>query len=216
MVKRADLESEARTFAQQLTALLNSTVADGVRIGAITSDSGATVGLGVKRSNLAPAPVPLTISRAPPRAFLYVSYMFQWSDDVQGLVVSSSDFHIYADEPMEEPIVRFEFERGKEGYPEAHIHVHGDCDALTAICTTTPQKRLEDLHLPVGGRRFRPTLEDVIEMVITEGLAESRSGWREAINEGRLRWERIQLLAAVRKATGEVKDDLRSALSGVE
>jgi hypothetical protein len=40
----------------------------------------------------------------------------------------------------------------------------------------------------MAGRRYRPTLEDFIEFLVLEGLAEARSGWRDVLDAGR--WTR--------------------------
>lgn len=37
------------------------------------------------------------------------------------------------------------------------------------------------LHFTVGGKRFRPCLEDVIEMLTVEGLLSGRDGWSDAV-----------------------------------
>lgn len=53
------------------------------------------------------------------------------------------------------------------------------------------------LHFPVGGWRFRPCLEDVIEMLITEFDLRFESGGMEVLAEKRREWRRVQLAAAV-------------------
>lgn len=58
------------------------------------------------------------------------------------------------------------------------------------------------MHLPVGpvgGRRFRPSLEDVIELLIVEGLVDHRDDWEDALNVTRRPFQELQLKAAVRK-----------------
>ena len=66
--------------------------------------------------------------------------------------------------------------------PAAHIHVHAHRDGLSHALGKTGSKtkrgkaraearevpRMADLHFPVGGHRFRPCLEDVLEMLVTE------------------------------------------------
>lgn len=55
-------------------------------------------------------------------------------------------------------------------------------------------------HFPVGGRRFRPGVEDLIEAMISEGIATGRPGWQAAVEEHRNGYDRKQLGAAVRRA----------------
>jgi hypothetical protein len=58
---------------------------------------------------------------------------------------------------------------------------------------------LEKFHVPVGGRRFRPSLEDFIEFLHAEKLLPTlHHGWREVLAETRGDWLRRQLQAAVR------------------
>jgi hypothetical protein len=100
------------------------------------------------------------------------------------------------------------------GYPEAHLQVNGASKPLAEWSGTPNTRELSRLHLPVGGRRFRPALEDVIEFLITEKLAEPRAGWREVLDQRRREWERIQLKAAVRNdllAASEVLREHRVA-----
>jgi hypothetical protein len=64
------------------------------------------------------------------------------------------------------------------------------------------------LHLPVGGRRFRPTIEDFIELLVDEKLARPKNGWRQVIAEGRKDFEERQLRAAVRRNPAPAVDQL--------
>ncbi len=99
-----------------------------------------------------------------------------------------------------EPLIRFHYLRGRSIVP-AHIHVHAERGVITAVRafggTPLPAK-LHDLHLPVGGRRFRPSMEDVIEFLVEEWHVDPQARWRERLEEGRRRWEAIQLAAALR------------------
>jgi hypothetical protein len=66
----------------------------------------------------------------------------------------------------------------------------------------------------VGGKRFRPCIEDVIEFLITERLTEGREGWEKKLEEGRNRYRRTQLLAAMRRHPEVVEEYLRERESG--
>jgi hypothetical protein len=84
------------------------------------------------------------------------------------------------------------------------MHVHAESGPVAHLLTRLdPQAtlpRLASLHLPVGGVRFRPSLEDVLEFAIRELGVEALSGWEDAIAEGQQRWRWVQLQAAVRDA----------------
>lgn len=61
------------------------------------------------------------------------------------------------------------------------------------------ERVLADLLFPAGGLRWRPSLEDLVECLIADGLAgDFHDGWREALDESREQQEGIQLRAAVR------------------
>jgi hypothetical protein len=62
---------------------------------------------------------------------------------------------------------------------------------------------MSDLHFPVGGSRFRPSLEDVLDMLVRELGVDHEPGWRDALATGRERWRRMQIRAVVRDAPGE-------------
>lgn len=54
------------------------------------------------------------------------------------------------------------------------------------------------LPFPVGGDRFRPCIEDVLEMLVVEFNITRKQTWKRAINDGRRRWHELQLSAAIR------------------
>jgi hypothetical protein len=74
--------------------------------------------------------------------------------------------------------------------------------------TNLQLRTLGRFHFPVGGRRFRPTLEDLIEFLVVEGLVDSYANWRTVLLEHRGRWERLQLQAAVRRDSEAAADAL--------
>ncbi len=86
-------------------------------------------------------------------------------------------------------------------YPCAHFQVAGQSSSLATVLadSSVASKSLRDLHFPVGGRRFRPTIEDVVEFLIIEELVDARPGWEDAVAERREDWKEIQLKAAVRR-----------------
>ena len=67
-----------------------------------------------------------------------------------------------------------------------------------------------DLHLPAGGRGYRPSLEDLIEFCILEELVTPRPGWQSALDASRDRFHIQQLRAAMRRdpdsAAGVLRD----------
>ncbi|MFC0247381.1 hypothetical protein ACFFIO_02585 [Citricoccus parietis] len=57
---------------------------------------------------------------------------------------------------------------------------------------------MQELHFPMGGHRFRPALEDVLEMLIDEFGIDNDQNAREALKRGRLVWRQTQTKSAVR------------------
>lgn len=114
------------------------------------------------------------------------------------LMVDASNVSVSAGDEDGETLCRFDYERDKQGYPEAHLQIYGESAALAAW-SGNPRRQLDRLHLPTGGRRYRPALEDVIELLIVEGLADGRAGWQDVLNAEREAYWRIQLRAAIRR-----------------
>lgn len=201
--QRSDLEARARAWADGLSDLLNRTITDGVRLSAVVRQNGlCTVARGVTKTSLTPDVIRLTISQAPARCYLYAAWTLDIDRESDRLTVTKSRFALRNDDQEEAEDI-FSYEYGTDpddDYPEAHLHVAGDSPLLEQLCERTGAKRrLRDLHFPVGGRRFRPSLEDVIEMLVTEGFVKARDGWRDVVEESRRAFQAGQLRAAVRQ-----------------
>jgi hypothetical protein len=106
-----------------------------------------------------------------------------------------------------------EYERDKGNEPDdavpgrhrrsaAHVQIHGSSEELAYIqglYGSRPLRGLASFHIPVGGRRFRPTLEDFIEFLWAERLIPTvHDGWQDVLQHHRTEWLRRQLRAAVR------------------
>ena len=76
--------------------------------------------------------------------------------------------------------------------------------AVLTVCQSCAT-RVSDLHFPVGGSRFRPCLEDVLDMVVRELGVDHQSDWRNALAVGRERWRRMQAAAVVRDASEAIR-----------
>jgi hypothetical protein len=104
------------------------------------------------------------------------------------------------------PVIRLEYDRDAYNKPSSHLHVHAQRGALSHILSqpghATPHA-MESLHIPMGGARFRPALEDFLHLLIGELGFDSADGWQGAISDGRERWRRTQLAASVRDCAEE-------------
>lgn len=99
------------------------------------------------------------------------------------------------------PIIRWDYDRKPNNKPRSHLQITAHRGALTHILSRldhdTPHS-VESLHIPMGGERFRPCLEDVIEFLIRDCGFQGSADWKQTIREGRARWRRIQTHAVVR------------------
>lgn len=107
---------------------------------------------------------------------------------------------------VKEPLLRLHFVRAPGARPGAHWHVHAERGAFSAILALSGKRAahsLGALHLPVGGGRMRPALEDLIEFLIRECGVDPVDGWEQMLAERRERWRRHQIGALVRDAPEE-------------
>ena len=151
-----------------------------------------------KASPFETSPLPIGVGNAKPRGWLDLSYRLCLDDAGKYLTVVSSFVAVFADREGQNCLFHVDYERNKgHGYPDAHLQVYGDSAALDAW--QPGQRELSKLHFPVGGRRYRPALEDVIEFLIAEKLAEPARGWKEVIDASRKEFHKRQLRAAIRR-----------------
>lgn len=215
-----DLEAQARRFANETSDLLNGTVCRGVRISTLRTPRGDVImGPGIKKTRPDPAPIPITTgSKA--RVFLYLIHSYCLDPEGEFLTMASSTLSLYSSPDMsdEHLVVGIDYIREPANrFPGCHLHVYGersDMDAIYIPDPSDPESRrsrtLRDLHLPVGGRRFRPTLEDLIEFMVTERMVIPHDGWEDVVNAHRARWNETQLKAAVRRSPEHAADALRA------
>lgn len=101
------------------------------------------------------------------------------------------------------PIIRWDYDRKPHNKPRSHVQITAHRGALSHILSRLGHKTphsVESLHIPMGGERFRPCLEDVVEFLIRDCGFQGAAGWKQAIADGRARWRRIQTHAVVRDA----------------
>jgi hypothetical protein len=128
------------------------------------------------------------------------------------LTVHSSSYQIATGAAADKELFRFDYERGKSPYAEAHLQVNADSPALRELMTALDKPRavLHRLHLPVGGRRYRPALEDVLEFLIVEGVVTPLRGWEEVLHPSRDTFRQAQLRAAIWKEPDLAREALQA------
>ena len=90
--------------------------------------------------------------------------------------------------------------------------IHAERSALAALLVRNRPDHSGDLakvHLPVGGVRMRPCLEDFLQLLVNEIGLDAEPGAQAAIDAGRVRWRRRQLSAMVRDDAEEAARVLR-------
>lgn len=136
---------------------------------------------------------------------MLVSYRLGMDVEGEHLQVNTSVIALTADQGGKSELLHFDYERGKrDDYPEAHLQVVASSNAWDEVSS----KPLGRLHIPVGGRRFRFTLEDVAEFLIREGLVTPPEGATSRIADHRAVFERDQLRAAIRRDPETARDYL--------
>jgi hypothetical protein len=202
-----DLDREARVFAAEVSELLNLTVTNGVRLSAVITHRNGTnvlVGKGLTKRNFVAEPIPLTINARQPVGYLQVAYTLAADPEETYLAVVKSHYGLYSADALAGMVVHWDYDREPDhAYPAAHVQVNGECSQLTENSRSAGRecdhRPLRDLHFPVGGRRFRPTLEDVVEFLVVEGIVDVRPDSLEVVKQHRALWEDRQLRAAVRR-----------------
>jgi hypothetical protein len=152
---------------------------------------------------------------------LEVNYRCELDGAGRYLKVLSSKVAVYAgSRPKGDPLFRYEYVHDQgEGLPAGHLHVHAHRDQFTRVMTLAAisgasrrqaardseleAARMSRIHFPTGGHRFRPTLEDVLQMIEEEFGAKPGPTWPEVLRANRVQWRRHQTGAAVRDCPSE-------------
>jgi hypothetical protein len=191
-----DLLAEAARFAEEIADLLHRTVCDDPPIRALTVGSRVVVapynGDGEKLD------IAMSIA-GEHRLDLRIEFRCHWDFTGKFLAIEQSEFALKIPH-LREALIRFDYLHDHRWAP-AHVQVHAESSALGflhAFTGTTRPPKVQALHIPVGGRRLRPCLEDVIDFAIHDLAVESKVGASGRIEEGRARWKRLQVNAAIR------------------
>jgi hypothetical protein len=193
----ADLAEQVAAFAAKLDSLLGESLPNspGVEVSVFADRYGVTpLGQTEKRGG-----IPLSV-KGDVLAWLRFNYFCRLDKTDQYLAVDRSKIWIVAAVDST-PIFRFEFLYETDWVPHSHIQVHGHRGALSHLLSKAGHIAPHDmaaLHLPTGGARFRPNLEDVIQFLITDCHFDHRESWRQAVERERAEWRVIQTRAVVR------------------
>ncbi len=161
----------------------------------------ALVGYGVTPKKLVSSSIELRTRQPRTSPYLYVAYALDIDERDGGfLTVAKSTYGLGVTKT--ESDIRYDYVRSPANeYPEAHLHIRGISEALTGLVSAGwADRQPQRLHLPVGGRRFRPCLEDIIEFCIVEKLVASPpENWKTVLDAHRDEFYSKQLKSAVRR-----------------
>jgi hypothetical protein len=208
VARSRDLRARAQSFAGTLQDLLTSTVCDYAQVDSVVC-AGDTFFVGSRLDGTKSRPVMLR-TRARTRIWLRLGCHISLDDDErQFITVQSSLCSLYLGNEAEHLLLHYDYERGKETYAEAHLQISARHEAFERYIDELGEKRgLAKIHLPVGGRRFRPAVEDVLEALIVERLVDPKDGWRSALDEKRKAFRKTQISAVVRRNHGTAIKEL--------
>ncbi|WP_423057346.1 hypothetical protein [Brevibacterium linens] len=214
----SSLEDQAQKFAQSLTATVHAVDPD-------CEPFTAKYVEGAPRLAVRQSPskgIPLKVDGVP---FLDLKVIFECCMDSKGdyLAVEKSRIEV-TPKAGSGPTFRYEYDRNYTKAPPAHMHVHAHRDAFTYLMATAgnSSKRskrrvesgkvpsLQDIHFPLGGHRFRPCLEDILEILIEEFGVDMQPGTLKALRDGRANWRRTQARSVARDDPQSAVDVLRS------
>ncbi|WP_433871873.1 hypothetical protein [Saccharopolyspora sp. CA-218241] len=204
-----DTHAKARAFAQQVQDLLNATLPvlesapeeDRAVSCLFVADTYYAVHPGATTNA---TPIPL-LCDGEHVASLRVSYHCTSDTDGTFLAVKKSGFDLIARNKGDNkaPLLRLDYDRGAHSVPAAHWNVHAERGAVSHLLARTNPKHsgmLSKVHLPVGGARGRPCLEDFLQMLFDEFQFDRLNGAQQAIDAGRADWRRTQIATMVRDA----------------
>lgn len=153
---------------------------------------------------------------------LHVQHFCCWDSPNQYLAADRADVHVFF-EGVQDPLLRYEYLRHSQNPPGAHIQVHAHRDEMAYLLRLSEKKkgrpaammrrsklpRLSEMHLPVGGHRLRPALEDVLLLLVREFAIDVEDGWRDVLETSLRKWRILQLKSAVRDAHESAAETLR-------
>ena len=148
---------------------------------------------------------------------LHVWFVVEMHDEGDRLRVMRSTVGLWADitggRRKPRPLVRVEYDRRRKGTGRAaaHVHLHANSPEIAWIYGSNgnPAPDLHSLHFPVGGRRFRPTLEDFLLFLEREKLyTDFKQDWQTSALRSLSEWERTQAASTVRRYRDTAADTL--------
>ncbi|WP_199422867.1 hypothetical protein [Actinotalea solisilvae] len=211
----SDLADRSREFAGEVADLLRRTF--GKNVDVVSVKFGERYAVRPAGKTAASRRIPLTV-QGEHLADLAVA-LYQTMDH-SGLHLKTTRTDVGLFSTLDRtPLLRLEYRSDMRADPISHWQFHAERGAFThllSIANTADATRVQSphdlskVHLPVGGERFRPCLEDVLEMLIRDCGVDAAPGWESVLREGRERWRMRQFRTAVRDLQDEAALVLRA------
>lgn len=187
----SDFNDQVAEFATDVGALLSSTLVGETKFETLEVNSRQF------RANLDISKALVISPSGSDRLHLRCAYRLCPNTDGSHLAVEKSSLKIeFKTVDKFVPIVRFEYDRGARNKPASHFQFHADSVALGLLLSRARRyeaaAQQQRIHFPMGGERYRVCLEDVVELLVNEFAAKPIPGWKQKVEEGRRKYERIQ------------------------
>lgn len=194
-----EIEEATAAFTRELESLLNMLLSFPVVLVAEWNRTKGVWRATVSTSDV--AGIPLSIHGR--KVFqLQFKFLCEFHAARERLTIRSSQFKVmHAITRL--PLWHYDYVRDmkKAASAIAHLNVHAHRNEIAAaMALAKPNSDYVDLHalhFPFGGPRFRPTLEDVFEMLITEFNIDTEKGAIQVLKRSRKRYFERQLESAV-------------------
>lgn len=211
--RAADLQREVSDFASRCCMRIESTLAGqptGGPVSIIKSPKGPRFSFRYMH--------PLKSERNP-AVIGYFEVLFTVGRDRIGryMAVYESSFKLL--DARKRPMLRMEYIREPLNVPSSHIHIHAQSGSLTLLLAKVGHKTpasIESLHIPTGGERFRPCVEDFLEFLIVECGVQGSETWKDEVTEGRAEWREYQARSVIRDRPETAVEVLRELGAKVE
>ena len=215
------LQTKSSDFVDRLNGLIGGCIAGAPEFGIVEADSEQQLRIGplpFETDGSGFSLIPLVRACDDPdrpRLMLKIEFRVSLDDESNHLAVQQSTYGLWVrPDPHRKPrpVFRIEYTRDAHNTPPAHVHIHAESMEFGWIYGTSrlAPPRLEEIHFPVGGRRFRPTVEELLRFLNREKLfVDWLHRWDGLVEESLEEWEMNQARATVRQHTGAAIKQLR-------
>ena len=208
---KGTLEAAAQDFVSSLNKVIDAAIGTSVRFIAESKENGERARIEASHSFGRFTAFPLLRpgdDEKAPVLLLTARYTVEMTSDEKHLQVVTSAIGLWVDvtgkRKRHRPLVRLEYNRDPRvaGQPAAHVHLHANSPEMAWLYGSSgqPAPDLHALHFPVGGRRFRPTLEEFLLFLDREKLFTNfKTNWKHEVRRSLREWSDRQAAATVNR-----------------